>query len=103
LRGAEIEGERAVKLVKPQTYMNLSGEAVGVCLRSKAEAPVRQFDRDLDDLALPFGKDSNSSHGFGRWSQRFEVDHRALGTNEFTRLRIGIQPEHPIRIRNVCA
>src|SRR5256885_15118880 len=52
--GAVIEGER-VKLAKPQTFMNLSGEPVA-CLIAKLES----FDAGKslmgisDDLALPF-------------------------------------------------
>src|SRR5215210_8518002 len=52
---AELEGE-PIELVKPQTYMNLSGEAVA-CLISKHE--LRERPQALivisDDLALPFG------------------------------------------------
>ena len=52
----EIEG-RAVKLVKPQTYMNLSGEAVA-CLvtKHKLAEPGENLIVISDDLALPFGK-----------------------------------------------
>ncbi len=53
---AEIEGQVA-KLVKPQTYMNLSGEAV-VCLlaKHKLAEPGENLIVISDDLALPFGK-----------------------------------------------
>src|SRR5947209_3319737 len=52
---AEIEGTR-VELVKPQTYMNLSGETVA-CLLAKQEAKNAAQDLIVisDDLALPFG------------------------------------------------
>lgn len=90
----EIEG-LAVELVKPQTFMNLSGEAVS-CLLKK---PDRSADRMIiisDDLALPFGKiriRRAGSHG-GQNGLRNIID--CLKTSEFVRLRIGIQPEHPI-------
>src|SRR6266496_3936621 len=53
--GAVIEGER-VKLAKPQTFMNLSGEAVG-CLITKSDSPDASKSLIIigDDLALPFG------------------------------------------------
>ena len=53
--GAVIEGER-VKLVKPQTFMNLSGEAVA-CLIAKFDSPDAGKSLIIigDDLALPFG------------------------------------------------
>jgi peptidyl-tRNA hydrolase, PTH1 family len=91
---AEIAG-RGVELVKPQTYMNLSGEAVK-CLLQKEERSRERLVVISDDLALPFGKirvRPNGSHG-GQNGLRSIIDR--LGTNEFIRLRIGIQPEHPI-------
>src|SRR5256714_6258696 len=52
---AEVEG-RAVELVKPQTYMNLSGESVA-CLLRKREGlkPAGDLVVVSDDIALPFG------------------------------------------------
>jgi peptidyl-tRNA hydrolase, PTH1 family len=91
---AEIGGA-AVELVKPQTYMNLSGEAVK-CLLQKEERRRERLVVISDDLALPFGKirvRPQGTHG-GQNGLRSIIDR--LGTNEFTRLRIGIQPEHPI-------
>jgi peptidyl-tRNA hydrolase, PTH1 family len=91
---AEIAG-KAVELAKPQTYMNLSGEAVK-CLLQKEERSRERLIVISDDLALPFGKiriRPNGSHG-GQNGLRSIIDR--LGTNEFIRLRIGIQPEHPI-------
>ncbi|MGD9562584.1 MAG: aminoacyl-tRNA hydrolase [Pyrinomonadaceae bacterium] len=90
----EIAGEVA-ELVKPQTYMNLSGDAVK-CLLQKEERGVERLVVISDDLALPFGKvrlRPQGTHG-GQNGLRSIIDR--LGTNEFIRLRIGIQPEHPI-------
>ena len=93
---AEIEGE-TVKLVKPQTYMNLSGEAVA-CLIAKHK--LSDVGENLivvsDDLALPFGKIRIRARGSAGGHNGLKSIIGALGTNEFTRLRIGIQPEHPI-------
>jgi PTH1 family peptidyl-tRNA hydrolase len=89
-----IEGER-FELVKPQTYMNLSGEAVS-CLLKKEPRSVERLIVISDDLALPFGSirlRPRGSHG-GQNGLRSIIDR--LGTNEFVRLRIGIMPEHPI-------
>jgi PTH1 family peptidyl-tRNA hydrolase len=92
----EIEGNR-VKLVKPQTYMNLSGEAVG-CLVAKHK--LTELGQNLivisDDLALPFGKIRIRARGSAGGHNGLKSIIGAVGTNEFTRLRIGIQPEHPI-------
>lgn len=92
----EIEGT-AVKLVKPQTYMNLSGEAVK-CLVAKHKLPDPGDNLIVisDDLALPFGKIRIRARGSAGGHNGLKSIIGALGTNEFTRLRIGIQPEHPI-------
>src|SRR6476659_8355318 len=92
----EIEG-RAVKLVKPQTYMNLSGEAVA-CLvhKHKLAEPGENLIVISDDLALPFGKIRIRARGSAGGHNGLKSIIASLGTNEFTRLRIGIQPEHPI-------
>ena len=92
----EIEG-RTVKLIKPQTYMNLSGEAVA-CLvhKHKLAEPGEQLIVISDDLALPFGKNRIRARGSAGGHNGLKSIISSLGTNEFTRLRIGIQPEHPI-------
>ncbi len=92
----EIEGG-AVKLVKPQTYMNLSGEAVA-CLvaKHKLSGPRENLIVISDDLALPFGKLRIRARGSAGGHNGLKSIIGSLGTNEFTRLRIGIQPEHPI-------
>ena len=91
---AEIEN-RLVELAKPQTFMNLSGEAVS-CLLQKPDRSVEKLIVISDDLALPFGKvrlRPTGSHG-GHNGLRSMID--CLRTNDFIRLRIGITPEHPV-------
>ena len=92
---AEI-GPHVVELVKPQTYMNLSGESVSG-LMSKDGRSIEKLIVISDDLALPFGTmriRPRGSHG-GQNGLRSIID--CLRTSEFIRLRIGIQPEHPVR------
>jgi PTH1 family peptidyl-tRNA hydrolase len=91
---AEIAGQ-IVELAKPQTFMNLSGESVS-CLLAKPGRSVEKLVVISDDLALPFGSiriRPRGSHG-GQNGLRSVID--CLRTQEFTRLRIGIAPEHPI-------
>lgn len=98
----ELEG-RGVKLAKPQTFMNLSGEAVA-CLVAKyklapASEQVGPGERLIvisDDLALPLGKIRIRARGSAGGHNGLKSIIGSLGTNEFTRVRIGIQPEHPI-------
>ena len=93
---ASIE-ERRVRLAKPQTYMNLSGEAVA-CLIAKYE--ITDAAKSLivisDDLALPFGSIRLRARGSAGGHNGLKSIIGTLRTNEFVRLRIGIQPEHQI-------
>ena len=91
-----IEGE-VTKLAKPQTFMNLSGHAVSCLLaKLKTESPVDQLVVVSDDLALPLGKIRIRERGSAGGHNGLKSIIAQLGTNEFVRLRIGIQPEHPI-------
>jgi len=86
-----------VKLIKPQTYMNLSGEAVGCLLRKHAlSEPKDRLIVISDDLALPLGTIRIRERGSAGGHNGLKSIIEALGTNEFARLRIGIQPEHPV-------
>jgi peptidyl-tRNA hydrolase, PTH1 family len=90
-----IEAE-PVKLVKPETYMNLSGEAVS-CLTSKYEIEATKSLLVIsDDLALPFGTIRLRQRGSAGGHNGLKSIIASVGTNEFMRLRIGIQPEHPL-------
>src|ERR1043166_8626268 len=91
-----IEGA-ATRLAKPQTFMNLSGHAVS-CLLAKlqSESPIKQLIVITDDLALPLGTIRVRERGSAGGHNGLKSIIAALGTNEFLRLRIGIQPEHPI-------
>jgi PTH1 family peptidyl-tRNA hydrolase len=92
----EIEG-CAVKLVKPQTFMNLSGEAVACLLaRQELSDPGPNLIVISDDLALPSGKIRIRAKGSAGGHNGLKSIIGSIGTNEFPRLRIGIQPEHPI-------
>jgi peptidyl-tRNA hydrolase, PTH1 family len=94
--GGVIEGRRS-KLVKPQTFMNLSGEALA-CLAAKDNlgAVEQSLVVISDDLALPFGTIRLRARGSAGGHNGLKSIIAALGTNEFIRLRIGIQPEHPV-------
>ena len=92
----DVEGV-VTKLAKPQTYMNLSGVAVS-CLLSKIESDARlkQLVVISDDLALPVGKIRIRERGSAGGHNGLKSIIAEIGTDEFIRLRIGIQPEHPI-------
>jgi peptidyl-tRNA hydrolase, PTH1 family len=91
-----LEGLK-VELVKPQTYMNLSGEAVACLLARQSEAqPERSLIVISDDLALPFGTIRLRPRGSAGGHNGLKSIIAALKTDEFIRLRIGIQPVHPV-------
>lgn len=89
---AEIENE-IVELVKPQTFMNLSGESVSGLLAKREDTEIIVI---TDDLALPFGKIRIRPKGSDGGHNGLKSIIACLKTQEFIRLRIGIQPEHPI-------
>lgn len=95
LLGRAVMERETVELAKPQTFMNLSGDAVS-CLLAKPDRGVDKLVVISDDLALPFGTirlRPKGTHG-GQNGLRNIIDR--LKTNEFIRVRIGIMPEHPI-------
>ena len=78
-----------ITLVKPLTYMNDSGLAVRKVL-AREHAPLHEILVVADDFALPFGKlrfREAGSHG-GHNGLRSIIDE--LGTEKFSRLRVGI-------------
>jgi len=89
-----VEGKRT-RLVKPQTFMNLSGDAVN-CLLRKFDSSPEALIVISDDLALPFGRIRLRARGTAGGHNGLKSIIAAIGTTEFARLRIGIGPEHPI-------
>lgn len=87
-----------VELVKPQTYMNLSGESVACLLKKPARESVGIENLIVisDDLALPLGKIRIRPGGSSGGQNGLKSLIACLGTDKFARLRIGIQPVHPL-------
>lgn len=82
-------GERPVRLVKPQTFMNLSGQAVGRLSRAYEIEPA-QILVIYDDLDLPLGRLRLRPEGGsgGHKGIRSIID--TMDTQAFPRLRVGI-------------
>lgn len=91
---AEISGSM-VELVKPQTFMNLSGESLA-CLIKKNERGIEKLIVISDDLALPIGKIRLRTKGSDGGHNGLKSIIACLKTQDFIRLRIGIQPEHQL-------
>ncbi len=81
-------------LVKPQTYMNLSGEAVLPILNYFKIEP-----QDLmvvyDDMDIPLGEIRIKSKGSSGGHKGMQSIIDSLGTEEFNRLRVGIGRPDP--------
>jgi len=87
------EGDETVLLIKPLTFMNLSGRAVRAVL-DFYKLPVEQLLVVCDDFNLPLGKlrvRAKGSHGGQNGLRNIQEQ---LGTDAYARLRIGVgQPD----------
>ncbi len=80
---------RSIYLLKPSTYMNLSGKAVSYWL-TKLKLPKEQLLVVLDDIALPFGVLRMRPKGSDAGHNGLKNIEQLLGTNQYPRLRFGI-------------
>lgn len=81
--------EGQIKLLKPQTYMNLSGFAVGEAASFFHFKP-EEILVVHDDLELPFGEIRIQKGGGLQGHNGLRSIKQALGSDQFCRLRIGI-------------
>lgn len=95
LIGRAVIENQTTELSKPQTFMNLSGEAVS-CLLKKPGRSAKKLIVISDDLALPFGKIRLRPKGSDGGHNGLKSIIACLKTQDFIRLRIGIQPEFPV-------
>ncbi|MFH1226295.1 MAG: aminoacyl-tRNA hydrolase [Planctomycetota bacterium] len=87
--GKGVIGDEKVMLVKPNTYMNLSGEAVQSIFTDTGEA-LENFLIICDDFQLPHGKVRIRRQGSSGGHNGLESIIQLLGTEKFPRLRIGL-------------
>lgn len=76
-------------LAKPQTMMNLSGQALKA-LRAKYGAPLERMIVVHDELDLPFGRLRIRKGGSSAGNHGLDSVIASLGTKDFARLRFGI-------------
>jgi len=81
-----------IRLVKPQTYMNLSGGVLKPFLRRTGWSPQGDLLIVVDDVALPFGRYRFRAHGSSGGHNGLKSIEGALGHQDYARLRIGIAP-----------
>lgn len=93
-----VIGNWSLVIVKPQTFMNLSGKSVAALI-----SKLRHFDISTsllvvsDDLDLPLGTIRMRESGGAGGHQGLQSIIDALGTEEFPRLKIGIRPPSLLR------
>lgn len=92
-------GGARVLLMKPQTYMNLSGEAVGEAARFYKIAPDHVVVIS-DDISLPLGRIRVRAGGSAGGHNGLKNIIAHLGTDAFPRVKVGVgapeNPEHDI-------
>lgn len=90
-------GQEPVVLAKPETYMNLSGFAVGELVKKLEITPEADLIVIQDELDFPLGslriQRARSSAGHNGIESIID----SLGTNDFLRIRVGVAPEHKPR------
>lgn len=89
-----IEGEKVI-LVKPQTFMNLSGEAIRE-FKSMYKTEDSKIIIIYDDVSLPVGKMRIRPKGSAGGHNGIKSIIYQLNTDEFPRIKIGVgSPENP--------
>lgn len=86
-----------VLLVKPETFMNLSGLSVRRLVEDLGVEPANDLIVVYDELDLPFSTLRIKYRGGTAGHNGLESVVGSLGTEDFIRVRLGIQPDHPVR------
>ncbi len=81
-----------VRLVKPQTFMNLSGQALKNFVRRPFWSPAKDLLIVVDEVQLPVGRIRIRPRGSAGGHNGLKSVEHALGTQEYARLRIGVGP-----------
>ena len=91
---AKVKGHQLI-LLKPSTYMNLSGNAVRYWMQQE-NIPLEQVLVIVDDLALPFGALRLKGKGSDAGHNGLKNIQECVGTQNYARLRFGIGNDfHP--------
>ena len=92
---AEVKHKgRTLVLIKPQTFMNLSGKAVNYWMQ-KEKIPIQRLLVVTDDIALPFGEIRLRGKGSDGGHNGLKDIIATLNTPNFARLRFGVGSDFP--------
>ena len=92
-------GALHVRLVKPQTYMNLSGDVLVPYLRRETWSAATDLLVVVDDVAIPVGTWRLRAEGSSGGHNGLKSIEKQVGSREYARLRVGIRPLEEERLR----
>lgn len=90
-----FRGGQEIYILKPSTYMNLSGRAV-LAAKSQLTLPLQEILVVSDDLALPVGTLRFRPRGSSGGQKGLQSIIDTLGSSDFPRLRLGIGADSPL-------
>ncbi|UZD22418.1 aminoacyl-tRNA hydrolase [Algoriphagus halophytocola] len=85
---------RAIHLIKPTTYMNLSGKSMSYWMKS-LQIPKENVLVIVDDVAIPFGKTRMKTKGSSAGHNGLKNIEELTGGQNYPRLRMGIGDDFP--------
>ena len=92
-----LVGTAKVRLIKPQTFMNLSGAVLAPYLRRPFWSPKTDLLVVVDDVALPVGTYRLRPQGRAGGHNGLKSIEQHIGHRDYARLRIGIHAVDPER------
>jgi peptidyl-tRNA hydrolase, PTH1 family len=95
-------GGQPVRLVKPTTFMNLSGQVLRPYLRRPAWSAASDLMVVVDEVAIPLGTYRLRARGSAGGHNGLRDLERTLGTQVYPRLRVGIKPLDDRRIGDLA-
>ena len=90
-------GSVKVRLIKPLTYMNLSGAVLRPYMRRPFWSAATDLMIVVDEVALPLGRYRFRAKGSAGGHNGLKSIEGAVQSQEYSRLRIGIAPDDPAR------
>ena len=94
-------GSEKVILVKPQTYMNLSGESVRAVMDFYKLDPTKDIIVIADDISLPTGKIRIRAKGSAGGHNGLKSIIAHAGTDQFTRIKVGVGANQGVLVKDV--
>jgi len=92
-----------VRLLKPLTYVNLTGTALRPYLRRPSFCAATDLLVVVDDVALPVGRYRLRARGSSGGHNGLRSVEHTVGSGDYARVRIGIRPQDPVRDVGVLA